>query len=135
MNFVEITAAELDGLRADPLLFEQELDVRPEVATALENALGLRAGRRYWRSAASNTLYAIELGDLGRGRPSLAFVYAFWPRFEPRPLDEDAIDTDLAELCRWIAEVCPGLDPAVMAGVLDLAWAARAAGDEFRLPL
>ena len=36
---------ELSKLRADPLIFEQELDVRPGVARAFEQALGFRAGR------------------------------------------------------------------------------------------
>jgi hypothetical protein len=132
VNFVEPTAEQLDGLRADPLLFEQELDVRPAVAEALEAALGFRAGRRYWRSA-RGALYAIDLADLGRGRPSMAFVYGFWPRFEPRPLDDDDIDQDLGDLCLWVAEICTELDPAVMDQVLKLAWAARAGGVAFRL--
>lgn len=134
MNFVDPSPSELATLRADPLLFEQELDVRPSVAEALERAIGFRAGRRYWR-AGSGQLYALELGDFGRGRPSMALVYGFWPSFSPRPLTEEAIDEDLAELCLWIAEICADLRPEVMAGVLDLARAARASGDEFRLPL
>jgi hypothetical protein len=110
MNFVTPTDAELGALRADPIVFEQELDVRPEVASSLEAALGLRAGRRYWRSDGGH-LFAIELGDFGRGRPSMAMVYAFWPRYEPRPLDDDAIDAELAPFLLWVAEVCQGLDP------------------------
>lgn len=133
MNFVVPTPEELAALRADPLLFEQELDVRPHVAEGLERALGFRAGRRYWRSAAGD-LYAIELADLGRGRPSMAFVYGFWPRYEPRPLTDDDIDRDLGELCVWVADVCEGLQIADMQQVLELAWAARAGGDTFRLP-
>lgn len=134
MNFVTPSEVELAALRADPLLFEQELDVRPAVADGLERALGFRAGRRHWR-AGSGRLYAIELGDFGRGRPSMALVYGFWPRFEPRPLSDEEIDEDLAEMCLWIAEVCDGMQPEVMAGVLDLARAARAGGNDFRLPL
>jgi hypothetical protein len=111
MNFVTPSAAELAGLRADPLLFEQELDVRPQVAEALEKALGFRAGRVYWRSA-EGQLYALELGDFGRGRPSMAIVYGFWPRYEPRPLDDAAIDRDLADFCLWMAETCDGLERA-----------------------
>ncbi|HLK24557.1 MAG TPA: hypothetical protein VKT30_07855 [Caulobacteraceae bacterium] len=110
--FVEPPAdAELATLRADPLIFEQELDVRPEVAESLERALGFRAGRKYWRGA-SGHLYAIELGDFGRGRPSMAIVYGYWPRYEPRPLDEAAIDADLVVFLRWMAERCDGLDVA-----------------------
>lgn len=135
MNFVEPTAEELAGLRADPLLFEQELDVRPDVAESLETALGFRAGRRHWRAQASGALYAIELGDFGRGRPSMALVYGFWPRFEPRPLTDDEIDRDLAELCMWVAEACESLDAGVMEQVLGLAWTVRAEGDTFRLSL
>jgi hypothetical protein len=134
MNFVEPTPAELADLRTDPILFEQELDARPSIAEALENALGFRAGRRYWR-ARSGQLYAIELGDFGRGRPSMALVYGFWPSFAPRPLTDTEIDEDLAELCLWVAEVCEELQPEVMAGVLDLARAARTGGDDFRLPI
>jgi len=110
MRFVVPDTAELAGLRADPLIFEQELDVRPQIAESLERAVGFRAGRKYWRSA-NGHLYALELGDLGRGRPSLAFVYGFWDRFEPRP-PEDQIDEDLKEFALWMARVCDGLDPA-----------------------
>ncbi|THD82716.1 MAG: hypothetical protein E7812_01155 [Phenylobacterium sp.] len=115
MKFVTPTAVELAGLRADPLIFEQELDVRPEVAASLERALGFRAGRAYWRSAQGH-LFAIELGDFGRGRPSMAIVSAFWPRYEPRPLDDTAIDDELELFLLWMAEVCDGLDPE------DLKW-------------
>jgi hypothetical protein len=135
MNFAEPTIDELADVRADPLLFEQELDVRPEVAEALERALGLRAGRRFWRAQKSGQLYAIELGDFGKGRPSMALVYGFWPSFEPRPLTDDEIDEDLAELCLWIAEISEDMQPEIMTGVLELARAARAGGDAFRLPL
>lgn len=124
MKFVEPTPAELAELRADPLLFEQELDVRPSVAEALERAMGFRAGRRYWRGK-SGQLYAIELGDFGRGRPSMALVHGFWPSFAPRPLTEEAIDDDLAELCIWIAEITDDMQPEVMVGVLDMARAGR----------
>jgi hypothetical protein len=110
MNFVTPTAAELAKLRADPLIFEQELDVRPQVAESLERAVGFRAGRKYWRSA-NDHLYALELGDLGRGRPSLAFIYGFWNRFEPHP-PEDQIDADILEFALWVAKTCDGLDPA-----------------------
>ena len=108
--FIEPSTIELGELRADPLVFEQELDVRPLVASSLERALGFRAGRKYWRSTHDH-LYALELGDFGRGRPSMAMVYGFWPRFEPRP-PESEIDDDLKDLCLWIAEVCDGLDRA-----------------------
>ena len=110
MNFVTPTEAELAALRADPIIFEQELDLRPEVASSLEAALGFRAGRAYWRSEAGH-LFAIELGDFGRGRPSMAIVYAFWPRYEPRPLNDEGIDAELAPFLLWMAQVCQGLDP------------------------
>ena len=71
MNFIVPPPEELCNLRADPLLCEQELDVRPEVAEPIERAVGMRAGRVYWRSE-HHHLYALELGDLGRGRPSTA---------------------------------------------------------------
>lgn len=111
MNWVELSANELAELRADPLVFEQELDVRPEVARSLERALGFRAGRRLWK-ASSGQLYAVELGDFGRGLPSMAIIYGFWPRFEPRPVADDVINRDLAEFSVWMAESCDGLDAA-----------------------
>jgi hypothetical protein len=109
MNFIEPSKEELAELRADPLLWEQELDVRPAFAEAIELAVGKRAGRVYWRSSHQH-LYALELADLGRGRPSMAMVYGFWDRYEPRP-PEDQIDADLYDLCQWLARV-GGLDPA-----------------------
>jgi hypothetical protein len=109
VKFVTPPPAELEGLRADPLLWEQELDVRPEVAESLERAVGRRAGRVHWRSPHGH-LYALELGDFGRGRPSMAIVYGLWPRYEPRP-DEHQIDFDLVDFCLWVADVCDGLDP------------------------
>jgi hypothetical protein len=108
LAFVTPSPKDLDGLRADPLLVEQELDVRPEVAEAIERAIGFRAGRAYWRSAHGH-LYALEVGDLGRGRPSTATVYGLWDRWEPRP-PEGEIDGDLLDLCLWVAEVAPGID-------------------------
>ena len=115
MKFVTPTEAELAALRADPIIFEQELDARPEVAESLERALGFRAGRAYWRTDAGH-LFAIELGDFGRGRPSMAIIYGFWPRYEPRPLSDEAIDDELVPFLLWVAEVSDGLDPA------DLEW-------------
>jgi hypothetical protein len=109
VNFIEPAVAELAELRADPLIFEQELDIRPEVAASLERALGFRAGRAYWRSPRGH-LFAIELGDFGRGRPSMAIVYGFWPRFEPRPIDDAAIDDEIEPFLLWMAEACDGLD-------------------------
>jgi hypothetical protein len=85
------------------------------VAESLETATGIRAGRVYWRSA-NHHLYALELGDLGRGRPSTATVYGFWQRYEPRP-PEPEIDADLLAFCLWVAEVSEGLDPAIVAKV------------------
>jgi hypothetical protein len=116
MKFVTPSAEELSALRTDPLLWEQELDVRPEVAESLERAVGFRAGRAYWRSARGH-LYALELADLGRGRPSMALVYGFWERFEPRPPERE-IDLDLVDFCLWVAEVSDGLDPKHLSRVL-----------------
>ena len=84
MNLVRPGAEELASVRADPLLWEQELDVRPEVAEAVEHATGIRAGRAFWRSEHDH-LYGLELADLGRGRPSMAMVYGHWDRYEPGP--------------------------------------------------
>ena len=118
MNFVTPTTEDLAALRTDPLIFEQELDVRREVATSLERALGFRAGRAYWR-AASGHLYAVELGDFGRGCPSMALIYGFWPRYEPRPLSDEQIDDDLEAFLFWMAEACDGLDPDDLRWTLD----------------
>jgi hypothetical protein len=124
LNWIEPTAAELAGLRADPLIFEQELDARPEMAVAIERALGFRAGRRYWRNAAGR-LYALELGDFGRGHPSMAIVYGLWDRFEPRPVDDETIDRDLEELMLWLADNVPPLNRADVEQVIAWAWKAR----------
>ncbi len=109
MKFITPTAEELSYLRPDPLLWEQELDVRPDVAEAVERATGIRAGRVYWRSAHDH-LYALELADLGRGRPSMALVLGHWDRYEPRP-PEHEIDGDLLDFLLWIAETVDGIDP------------------------
>ncbi len=115
MNFIAPGAEELSYLRADPLLWEQELDVRPDVAEAIERATGVRAGRVYWRSAHDH-LYALELADLGRGRPSMATVYGFWDRYEPRP-PEHEIDGDLLDLSLWVGEISGSIKPADVAQV------------------
>ncbi len=119
MKFVTPAAEELSYSRADPLLWEQELDVRPEVAESIERAVGRRAGRVYWRSAHEH-LYALELADLGRGRPAMAMVYGMWDRYEPRP-PEHEIDADLIDFCLWVAEVADTLDPAHLTKVLSYA--------------
>ena len=115
MKFILPPEGELAGLRADPLLWEQELDARPEIAEAIERAAGIRAGRVYWRSRHDH-LYALELADLGRGRPSMATVYGHWDRYEPRP-PEHEIDADLLTFSMWIAEIAPGLNPPDIAKV------------------
>lgn len=94
--------------RADPLLSEQELDVRPAVARAIGEACGTSAGRRYWRSAHGHA-YALELADHGKGYPSAATVFGLWPRWEPRPSERE-IDLDLLDLSAWLAEISPGID-------------------------
>ena len=120
MKFITPSAEELSYLRADPLLWEQELDVRPEVAEAVERAAGMRAGRVYWRSTHDH-LYALELADLGRGRPSMAMVYGHWDRYEPRP-PEHEIDADLLDFSLWVAEIAPrASNPADIAKVAQFA--------------
>jgi haloalkane dehalogenase len=119
MNFIIPSAEEISYLRADPLLWEQELDVRPEVAGAIEKAVGFRAGRAYWRSEHDH-LYALELADLGRGRPSMAMVYGHWDRYEPRP-PEHEIDADLLDFILWVAEVAPTLNPSDVSRVAQFA--------------
>lgn len=119
MKFITPSAEELSYLRPDPLLWEQELDVRPDVAEAVERATGIRAGRVYWRSKYGH-LYALELADLGRGRPSMAMLYGHWDRFEPRP-PEHEIDDDLLQFSLWVAEIAPSLNPADIAKVAQFA--------------
>ena len=125
MNFIAPTHDELLRLRPDPLLVEQELDVRPYVAEALETEVGLRAGRCYWRSAHDH-LYALELGDYGHEFACAATVYGFWDRYEPRP-PEHEIDADLLEFCLWVADVS-AMNPT------DVARAARYAGVKVTWP-
>ena len=109
MNFITPSPEELSCLRADPLLWEQELDVRPEVAEAIARAANLRSGRVYWRSGHDH-LYALELADLGKGRPSMAMVYGFWDRYEPRP-PEHEIDGDLMNFLLWMAKISGSIKP------------------------
>jgi haloalkane dehalogenase len=110
VKFITPTGEELSYLRADPLLEEQELDVRPDVAEAVERAAGMRAGRVYWRSAHDH-LYSLELMDAGRGRPAMATVYGHWDRYEPRPPERE-IDADLLAFSVWVAENSGSLNPA-----------------------
>jgi haloalkane dehalogenase len=119
MNFIDPVPEELSYLRPDPLLWEQELDVRPEVAEAIEWATEMRSGRVYWRSEHDH-LYALELADLGRGRPSMAMVYGHWDRYEPRP-PEHEIDADLMDFMLWVAKVSSTLDPQDVARVAQFA--------------
>jgi hypothetical protein len=116
MKFITPTVEELSYLRADPLLWEQELDVQPAVAEFIEREVTRRAGRSYWRSAHDH-LYALELADLGRGRPSMATVFGMWDRYEPRP-PEHEIDSDLIDFGLWVAEVSENLDPTHLSRVL-----------------
>ncbi len=119
MNFITPAVEELSYLRPDPLIWEQELDVRPDVAASLERATGVRAGRVYWRSEHDH-LYALELADLGRGRPSMAMVFGHWDRYEPRPPERE-IDADLLTFSLWVAEAAESLDPADVAKVAQFA--------------
>ena len=119
MKFITPAEEELSYLRADPLLWEQELDVRPEVAEDIEKATGIRAGRVYWRSEHDH-LYALELADLGRGRPSMAMVYGFWDRYEPRP-PEHEIDADLLKFMIWVGEISKSIDSSDVERVAEFA--------------
>jgi len=115
VEFLQPTAEELSYLRPDPLLWEQELDVQPDVAEAVERATGIRAGRVYWRSRHDH-LYALELADLGRGRPAMAMVLGHWDRFEPRP-PEHELTADLLDLSLWVAEISGSIKPDDVAQV------------------
>ncbi len=108
MEFIKPDPKELEHLRPDPLLWEQELDVRPDMAEALEKALGLRAGKIYWQSK-HDYLYSLELADLGRSRPSMATIYGYWDRWEPRP-PEHEINNDLLDFLLWMAEFSEGIE-------------------------
>ncbi len=119
MKFIAPTAEELSYLRADPLLWEQELDIRTDVAEAVEQATGIRAGRVYWRSD-HDYLYSLELADLGRGHPSTATIYGHWDRYEPRP-PEHEIDTDLLGFVIWLAGITESIDPSDVERVADFA--------------
>ena len=103
MKWIVPEAEELAQFRPDPLLWEQELDVRPQVAEALERAVGKRSGQSFWRSEHDH-LYSLELADLGAGRPSMARVFGYWDRWEPRP-PEHEIDADLLAFSIWVAEI------------------------------
>lgn len=118
MNFIEPLPGELERLRPDPLIFEEELDFLPRAAAALEQAAGGRSGRFYWRSRHDH-LYCLELGDLGRGRPSTAAVFGHWERYEPRP-PEHEIDRDLMAFHLWFAAAA-GLDPEAVGKVAERA--------------
>jgi len=108
MNLVTPSPEELGLLREDPLLWEQQLDVRPDVAEDIESAVGVRAGKVYWRSGHDH-LYALELGDTGKGRASMATVFGLWERYEPRPPERE-IDIDLLEAMKWIAGVSESIE-------------------------
>ncbi len=108
MEFVTPSLEELQYLRPDPLLWEQELDGWPEVAEDLMKATGIKAGKIYWRSS-HDYLYALEFADLGQGRPSMARVYGHWDRFEPRP-PEHEINLDVLDLMLWVAEISESLE-------------------------
>jgi haloalkane dehalogenase len=119
VNFVTPASEELSYLRADPLLWEQELDVRPDVAEAIERAAGLRAGRVYWRSKHDH-LYSLELTDAGRGRPAAGMVCGHWDRYEPQP-PEHEITADLLAFSIWVAEIADSLNPANVVKVAQFA--------------
>lgn len=112
MDFITPDAQELRYLRPDPLIREEELDVWPEVAESVEKLAGKRAGTVYWRSG-HDYLYSLELADLGRGRPSMATVYGYWDRFEPRP-PEHEINRDLLDFLVWMADETRAADPEIV---------------------
>ena len=65
INLIQPGKAELINLRADPLLVEQELDVRPDVAAALEKAAGAKAA---FTGARSTNIYTrLSLATWAKG--------------------------------------------------------------------
>lgn len=50
----------------------------------------------------------------------MATVFGLWQRWEPRPA-ENVIDADLLDLCLWVAEIAPGIDPMDVARVAERA--------------
>jgi haloalkane dehalogenase len=109
MEFIAPSSEELQYLRPDPLLWEQELDGWPELAEDLMRATGISAGKVYWRSK-HDYVYALELAHVGGERPSMARIYGHWDRFEPRP-PEHVINSDLLDCLLWVAEISDSLDP------------------------
>ncbi|MCP4757765.1 MAG: alpha/beta fold hydrolase [Proteobacteria bacterium] len=118
MKFIKPKEEELRYLRPDPLLWEQELDHWPEMAEEIEKAIGFRAGKAFWRSQHDH-LYAVELADLGRGRPSRAMIFGHWDRFEPRP-PEHEITADLLAFSLWVSEIASRLDAKIVEKLTDL---------------
>ena len=105
MKFVtSVRRGAVATLRADPLLWEQELDVRPEFAEALERAVGnaRRPGLLAQRARSSVCDGAGRSG--ARAAVDGDGSMAFWDRYEPRP-PEHEIDADLFDFCLWLAEI------------------------------
>lgn len=55
--------------------------------------------------------WPLSMRGLNRRRPSLAFIYGLWERFEPRA-PENQTDVDLREFALWLAKECDGLETA-----------------------
>lgn len=116
MNWTRPTDEELAGLRADPLIFEQELDIRPEIAVAIEQAVGFRAG------AAAFTRSNSAISDAAGRRWRLSMASG---TVSPRPVDNEIIDRDLEELMLWLAEAAPQFSRSDVEHVIVWAWKAR----------
>ncbi len=109
-KIITATAEELFSLRAVPLLWENELNLRPDVAEALEKIAGMPAGCVHWRSD-NDHLYALELTGYGYEHPSMATVYGLWGHDEPRPPENETQD-DLLNFVLRVSCIIENIDPS-----------------------
>ncbi len=108
-RIITATADELHYLNAVPLLTENKLDLRPDIAGALEKIAGIPAGWVCWRSDHDH-LYALELTSHGDSHPSMAVVYGLWGHDESPPPENETYD-DLLNFVLRIACIVEKIDP------------------------
>lgn len=107
-KIITATAEELFYLQAVPLLRENKLDLRPDIAEALEKVAGVPAGWVCWRSD-NDHLYALELTSHGYGHPSMAVVYGLWAHDESPPPENETYD-DLLNFVLRLACIVENID-------------------------